>query len=70
MEKMKRITFNDFDAGLIYEWRLALKQGLKRDGKEEDCCPHCKYIEKRLEKLLGSHAKWIKKQVAKHPYFN
>lgn len=62
--KEKRISFGDFDAQRIYEWRLALNQGLG-----EGCCEHCKHIEKRLKKYLGSSAKGLEKLVKKNPYF-
>jgi hypothetical protein len=62
---MKRITFGEFDVSRIYEWRLALKQGMG-----EGCCDGCALIEKRLRDFLGKKdAMFIQKMVNKNPYF-
>jgi len=63
--KEKRISFGKFDAERLYEWRLALKQGMKRS-----CCENCDYIEKRLRKFLGkSSVRLLQQLVRQHPYF-
>ncbi len=62
--KEKRISFGDFDAGRIYEWKLALNQGMK-----ESCCEHCSLVEKRIKKFLGKGALTLEKLVEKNPYF-
>ena len=56
---MKRISFNAYDAGHLYELSLQNFQ---------DGCFECEKIKKRLEDFLGKEAKRIKKQVKKHPY--
>jgi len=62
---MERITFNHYDAERIYEWRLALKQGIG-----EKCCDNCNKIEKRLRNFLGHKDKrFIQRLVNKNPYF-
>ena len=64
-KKIKRISFGEFDASRLYEWKLALNQGLG-----ESCCENCTYIEKRLEKFIGKkESKFLQKQVKKYPYF-
>ena len=65
MKKNKRISFSEYDANRIYEWRLALNQGMG-----EGCCEICDDIEKRIEKFIGKKSSsWTKKQIKKHPYF-
>ena len=65
MKKEKRISFGEYDADRIYEWRLAMNQGLG-----ERCCDMCTEIEKRLEKFTGKKsAEFLKRQIKKHPYF-
>ena len=59
-----RISFNAWDASMLYEWFLALKQGIEID------CVCCPILAKRLEKFIGE--KWVKekqKSVKEHPYF-
>jgi len=63
--KKKRISFDDFDAERIYEWRLALKQGMG-----ESCCDNCDFIEKRLRNFIGKEAvRLLQRLVRIHPYF-
>ena len=60
-----KISFNEEDAIRIYEWRLALKQGM---GKS--CCEHCDLVEKDIKKFIGvKSATFIRKVVNKYPYF-
>ena len=61
----KRISFNEFDTTRIFEWRLALKQGMS-----ESCCENCDMIEKRIRDFLGKKdVQFLQRQVKKHPYF-
>ena len=61
----KRISFSEYDAERILEWRFAMKQGL---GKS--CCEQCEGIQKRLEALVGKkEVRWLKRQVKRYPYF-
>jgi hypothetical protein len=60
-----RISFNNFDAERIYEWRLALKQGM-----DDSCCDNCDFIEKRLRDFLGKkEVRFLQRLVRIHPYF-
>jgi len=63
IEKQKRISFGEYDATRIYEWKLALNQGL--DGS---CCENCELIEKRIAKFIGN-PKRLKRIVETNPYF-
>ena len=60
----KRISFSESDAEMIYEWRLAFNQGLKKR-----CCEDCELIEKRIKRFLGKDALLIEKLVKIYPYF-
>lgn len=63
--KQRRISFSEYDANRIYEWKLALNQGLG-----ESCCEWCSYLEERLEKFIGKKdAEHLQKLVKKNPYF-
>ena len=62
---MKRTSLSEYDARRIYEWRLALNQGIG-----ESCCEHCDVLEKRIADFIGKKdASWLRKLVKKHPYF-
>ena len=61
----KVLVLSTHDAMRIYEWRLALKQGMN-----ESCCEYCDDIEKMIKKFIGlKESLHLKKQVKKHPYF-
>jgi len=62
---VRRISFGEYDASRIYEWRLAMNQGMK-----ERCCENCELIEKRIAKFIGKEeVEFLKEQVKKYPYF-
>lgn len=60
---MKRISFSQYDATRILEWKYAMNQGLG-----ESCCEYCTSLEKRLEKIV-ENPKRLKAMVKKYPYF-
>ena len=60
MKQPKRISFNDYSIGHLYE--LAL-QNFQKD------CVECESIKKRIEKFLGKkEVKRIKRLIKKNPY--
>ena len=62
---MKRISFNEHDAFLILEWRLAM---LQHHPNEKDC-NSCEHLRERLEKFLHEkEVKYLYKQMKKYPY--
>ncbi len=62
---MRRLSLNDYQISRIYEWRLAMKQGMG-----EVCCEHCNDIEKKLRDFLDKPTvKLLQRLVNKHPYF-
>ena len=66
----RRISFNDWDAFLLYEWWLALNDGLEKTRNTPIQCMCCPPIAKRLEKFLGKkEVKKIKKAIKENPYF-
>lgn len=68
--KEKRISFGEYDAARIYEWRLAMNQGMRRD-KCLLCCEMCVKLEKRLEDFIGKkETRHLQKLVADNPYFS
>ena len=68
--KVKRISFDEHEAPVIYEWWLALEQGLGKDAPEIAACGSCIATKKRLEIFLGKkHVASIKRLVKIHPYF-
>lgn len=70
-EKIKRISFNEYEAEHIYE--LALEHFCCYDFYNEwgivpDCCS-CSNIKKKLEKCLGEKVvKCVKRAINKAPY--
>lgn len=63
--KAKRISFGEFEAARIYEWWIALRQGLG-----ERCCENCDLIAARLSHFIGKReSKELARLVAKYPYF-
>ena len=62
----KRISFNEYDACMIYEWRLAVKQCDKDDAT---LCDHCNGLEKRLRDFIGlDNKRFYQRMVNKNPY--
>lgn len=61
---MNRTSFNERELERIYEWRLALNQGMK-----DVCCEECNKLEVKIAKKLGKTAFSVKRLVKKNPYF-
>ena len=72
--KPKRISFNEYDAGHMYEWCRFyweddflrypdFRKGVDRFGN----CPQCRQIGKRLEKFIGKkEVKFVEGLVKEH----
>ena len=66
---MKRISFDEFDAARIFEWKLALEQGLEKEGKPMFCIC-CPPIRNRLAQFIGKpEENMLRREVKKNPYF-
>lgn len=61
---MKRTSFNERELEMIYEWRIALNQGLK-----DVCCDECNRLELKIAIKLGKMALSVRRLVKKNPYF-
>ena len=64
---MKSVATNQYYAGAMYEWWLALKQS----GQSREECGHCTEAAKKLEKCIGvREVRRLKRLVKKYPYFS
>lgn len=64
--KAKRISFDQYDAAELYEWKLAFSQCL---GNDAFPCHNCDKIEARLQQFIGEkEARRLRQQIKKHPY--